>query len=524
MMRLHDHELPNYLGAVKGFRVGAVALVLLATGCSSSTQVSSEAAGALAQDAGSIPQTQLVAPPLTVTVDVPGSDPGFVFINGGGAGAANLFGSGIPEIASGPEILDKKGRPVWFLQIPNDQDAGNFQVQTYQGKPVLTWFQGTKLAGADYIADTNYKIIKKITPHGAPSDFHEFRITPDGRALITSVNTIDADLTGIGGPKNGKINNSIVNVVDIASGNTLLEWDSAQHLPVTDSALSYRDLSNIPGQAAVAPLHINSVALDPDGDLLVSVRAANEMVAVDAHTGAVKWKLGGKDSTFTLGPGADFAGQHDPQFVDANTIMLFNNNVDLGGTRHGPSSIKWLRLDHQTRTATLVREWTQPDNLGTFTQGSVQSLPGGNTFTGWGDANRITEFAADGRVLWSAGQPANAPQKLEGNVGSGGIGTYRAFLQPWVGHPTQKPELAITTGNGQPTLHAVWNGATEVTHWRILTGPTPDALKPLLTAPWNGLNTPIPVPTTAATAGAYFQIQALDKTGTTIGSSDPTKI
>ncbi|WP_235678737.1 hypothetical protein [Mycolicibacterium aubagnense] len=142
MMRLRGHELPSYFGAVKGFRVGAVALVLLATGCSSSSQVSSEAAGPLAQDAGSIPQTQLAAPPLTVTADVPGSDPGFVFINGGGAGAANLFGSGSPEIASGPEILDKKGRPVWFLQIPNDQDAGNFQVQTYQGKPVLTWFQG----------------------------------------------------------------------------------------------------------------------------------------------------------------------------------------------------------------------------------------------------------------------------------------------------------------------------------------------------------------------------------------------
>lgn len=471
-----------------------------------------------------MPQTQLAPPPLNVTVNQPDGGSGLVFINGGEPGAANLFGTGNTGIPSGPEILDKKGRPVWFLQIPGDQDAVNFQAQTYQGKPVLTWFQGDKLAGADYIADTNYNIIKKITTEDAPSDLHEFRLTPDGHALITSVKEVDADLSGIGGPKTGKIADSFVNVVDVASGKTVFAWDSAQHLPVTDSVLNYTQLQGIPGEG-VLPLHVNSIAPDPDGNMLVSVRSANELVDVNPQTGAINWKLGGKNSDFKLGPGVDFAGQHDPTFVDENTIMLFNNNVDLGGTRHGPSSIMWIRLDRQAKTANLLRNWVQPEPVDTFTQGSAQALADGNTFSGWGDANHITEFAPDGRILWNATQPKTSTQ----HVGTGpkalavGDGTYRASLQQWSGHPTQKPELTMSNDNGQPIVHAVWNGATDVTQWRVLSGPSPDKLTPLATTDWNGLNTPVALPAGAATSGNYFTIEALDKNGATIAASDPMK-
>lgn len=90
-----------------------------------------------------------------------------MFINAGAPGGANLFATANPGIPSGPEIVDKQGRLVWFLQIPDDQDAGNLQVQWYQGKQILTWFQGKKLSGADYIADTNYRVIKKIAVDGS---------------------------------------------------------------------------------------------------------------------------------------------------------------------------------------------------------------------------------------------------------------------------------------------------------------------------------------------------------------------
>ncbi|MCK8644175.1 hypothetical protein [Mycobacterium colombiense] len=121
------------------------------------------------------------------------------------------------------------------------------------------------------------------------------------------------------------------------------------------------------------------------------------------------------------------------------------------------------------------------------------------------------------------------PKTSTQHVGTGpkalavGDGTYRAFLQQWSGHPTQKPELTMSNDNGQPIVHAVWNGATDVTQWRVLSGPSPDKLTPLATTDWNGLNTPVALPAGTATSGNYFTIEALDKNGATIAASDPMK-
>jgi hypothetical protein len=35
----------------------------------------------------------------------------------------------------GPEIVDNKGRPVWFLPIANGQSAADFRVQKYHNRP-----------------------------------------------------------------------------------------------------------------------------------------------------------------------------------------------------------------------------------------------------------------------------------------------------------------------------------------------------------------------------------------------------
>ena len=65
----------------------------------------------------------------------------------------------------GPEIVDNKGRPVWFLPIANGQSAADFRVQKYHNRPVLTWAQQKELGGpaqdesADYIFDSSYRLV-----------------------------------------------------------------------------------------------------------------------------------------------------------------------------------------------------------------------------------------------------------------------------------------------------------------------------------------------------------------------------
>jgi hypothetical protein len=51
--------------------------------------------------------------------------------------------AGTGSYASGPEIITHTGRVIWFHALPAGEVATDFRTQTYQGRPVLTWFQGS---------------------------------------------------------------------------------------------------------------------------------------------------------------------------------------------------------------------------------------------------------------------------------------------------------------------------------------------------------------------------------------------
>ncbi|TDH56070.1 hypothetical protein E2F47_08315 [Mycobacterium eburneum] len=462
-----------------------------------------------------VPQLQLSPPPYTVNVDEPSSSAGYVLLNNGGFNPAaavlnpDAAPAAAPPVPGGPQIVDKQGRVVWFGQLPAGQSAANFQVQTYAGQPVLTWWQGDLGGpdtfghgnGVDYIVDAHYRVIATLSPQGLHSDVHEFRLTPDGHALITAYTPVPADLTAVGGPKDGKVWDCVAAVVDVASGKTLSQWSALAHVPVTDSALTTADAAAYRGGVFDA-FHMNSIALAPDGDLLISMRHTSTVYKVSPSTGQIAWQLGGKHSTFALQPGVQFAFQHDAQFADPHTIRLFNNDTD-GADTLGQSSIEWIRLDEAAHTATLVRNQTHPGGVQTFAMGNAQPLPNGNTFGGWGTGQHISEFGPSGELVYDAQTPQGA--------------TYRAFLQEWRAEPTEPPQVSIATGD-RPTVTAVWNGATQVRQWRVLAGDSATALHPVATAEWAGLATTIPV-----SPAAWFQVQALDRSGSVIATSEPTR-
>jgi hypothetical protein len=93
------------------------------------------------------PKTTTVKPPeVTVLQNSPGQADGLIFIAPKGAG----IGGGPQPGPVGPEIVDSSGRVIWFSEVTNGQVAADFRVQSYRGKPVLTWAQQSnfgKLAG-----------------------------------------------------------------------------------------------------------------------------------------------------------------------------------------------------------------------------------------------------------------------------------------------------------------------------------------------------------------------------------------
>ena len=116
-----------------------------------------------------------------------------------------------------------------------------------------------------------------------------------------------------------------------------------------------------------------------------------------------------------------------------------------------------LKLDQQTHTATLAAQYGHGSSFDAEYMGSLEPLPGGNEFVGWGSANYLSEFSSSGEML------------LDGVLPYPDI-SYRAEVAPWVGMPTYPPAGAARTHRGKTTVYASWNGATQVASWRVLAG------------------------------------------------------
>ena len=127
-------------------------------------------------------------------------------------------------------IIDNAGKLVWFKATPGKVSA-DFRVQTYQGKPVLTWWEGQLFVGdgdgVGQVYDSNYKPIAQVrSGNGYTFDLHEFTITPRNTALVLAYERYNRSLTAWGGPKDAKIVDNIVQEVDLATGLVLFEWHS----------------------------------------------------------------------------------------------------------------------------------------------------------------------------------------------------------------------------------------------------------------------------------------------------------
>ena len=431
--------------------------------------------------------------PSALKVDVArsGTAPGDIFVAPKG-----------PKSQGGPMILDSAGRLVWFHPMPGDLQAYNLAVQRYEGKPVLTWWQGEQASGLGrgegVIYDTAYRRLATVRAgNGYAEDLHDFRLTSHGTALIDAYNLARADLSAVGGPADGLVWDCVLQEIDLKTGLVLFEWHSLDHVPITDS---YRRAQK---DKLYDYFHFNSIDELPDGSLLVSSRDTHTVYDIDRATGRIVWRLGGKHSTFAIGAGADFHWQHDARPHGKDELSVFDNEA-IAGMPGRVSRGLVIRLDRRARRASLVRSFTHPDRVKSPSKGNLQLLAGGHAFAGWGGKNpRLSEFAADGTLLFD--ELFVSPKSS----------SYRAYRFAWSGHPTDRPAAAATTAGASTTVYASWNGATEVARWRVLSGTAPSSLRAGPTVARTDFETAIPL----GGAAKLVQVEALDRSGRVIGRS-----
>jgi hypothetical protein len=433
-------------------------------------------------------------PPIVRTTGEPDRSSGDIFLT--------PFNS--PQ--GGLMILGPSGRLVWFHPVPGGE-AFNLQVQRYHDQPVLTWWEGPLSAnhgtiyglGEDVVADRSYRPVVVVhAGNGYTADLHEFQITPRGTAFLDAYVPVHRNLTALGGPSNGTVLDCVVQELDVRTGQVLWEWHSLGHVPL------WRSYWPVPHSPAVwfDYFHINSIEELPDGNVLISSRNTWAIYKIRRSTGQVIWTLGGRRSSFTMGPRTRFEWQHDARMHPGGVLSVFD---DASSPVEEPqASAKFLRLDTRTMTARLAARYTHSPPVLAGLAGNTQLLANRDVFVGWGAAPDFSEYGPGGRQIFNGAFPV-------------GIGTYRALRFPWSAHPLTRPALAAAAApDGGLTVYASWNGATAVARWRLLGGPRPALLHVVgPDADRTGFETAI----STEQHPAYVAVQALDAGGRVLGTS-----
>jgi Arylsulfotransferase (ASST) len=443
---------------------------------------------ATAQTFASLPHLH----PPKVTVTTPAADPalGDIFL-------APKDGS--PQ--QGPMIVNPAGQLVWFAPLRNGYEADNVRVRQYLGQTVLTYWEGRNGSHGHQegvIDSANYAPIATVKAgNGLAMDLHEFDVEPDGVAFFTFYEPEYVNASSTGNARHSFVVDAGFQEVDVRTGLVMFEWHAMGHVPMSDSHTAVPSGANKMWDW----FHINSIDIEPDQNIVISSRGTWAVYELDHNTGKINWSLGGRASSFRLGPGVRFAWQHDATLLPDGTVQLFDNEDDpeVESRSRGED----VALNFTTHTATLVHQYISPDRkVLANSQGSVQALSNGDHFVGWGAIGLVSEFSPSGGLTFEMSLP-------------GHMDSYRAYRFPWSAVGQGAPTVAATSSGAGTKVWASWNGDTEVTQWIVLGGATGATPTPLGTFPRTGFETRMQV----SGDPQRLLVRGLDSTGATVGQS-----
>ncbi len=253
--------------------------------------------------------------------------------------------------------------------------------------------------------DSNYYQIGTYQMgNGYMADVHEFQILPDGSHWMLCYDPQIVDMTVYNPTYNPHttVVGAVIQKLD-ANNNVVFQWRSWDHFSILDP-------EHIPFNTGfIDDVHANAIEIDNDGNILLSSRHLCEITKINVTTGAIIWRMGGKNNQFTFindTEAPQYHYQHDIHRLANGNVTLFDN-----GNYHTPpcSYAKEYTLNEVTKTATLVWSYKRTVASGdvySVAMGNVQRLSNGNTFIDWGlelsqtDAPKMTEVDANKNIVW----------------------------------------------------------------------------------------------------------------------------
>lgn len=318
-------------------------------------------------------------------------------------------------------ILKNDGTPYYYHKS-NDY-LMDFKV-LYNGQLVKTVDDWDKGETFFVTMDTNFAELDTFRVIGYGTNHHDFQLLPDGHILLLTVDLQKIDMSKIvdGGQKDASVLGNHIQELD-ENGNLIFEWRCWDNYNITDAL--HEDLTS----SYFDCVHMNSIAIDFDGHLLVSSRNLDECTKINRQTGEIIWRLGGNNNSFVfLNDRERFSYQHMFRPVEGkpNHYTLFDN-----GKFHTPPCSRAVEYKIDTANMTVEKVWEYKDErqIASAYLGGVFRLPNGNTLINWGQEGYpfATEVSEEGNILFEARSAAN-------------IASYRSYRYPWKG-TAERPYL-----------------------------------------------------------------------------------
>jgi hypothetical protein len=283
-------------------------------------------------------------------------------------------------------VLDQSGNVIKTKNTSPQID--NFQKWNINGTIRYTYFQtdgsytidsipGTE-QGYEYICDSNFNILKRVsllpyedidTSASSKIDVHEFILIDDNHYIAESYrletpSNIPDSLDPLPGKK-------VVGCIiqEINNGQVIFQWHGTDFPEFYGASVENNDFSNT---ATMDYMHLNSICIDSsDNNLICSFRNLNEIVKINRSTGAIMWRLGGKNSDFSLTSDESFLRQHYARIINGGHALIFLDNGQVALRPY--SRILEFQLDEINKQVTSFKAYKIPD---AFIQygGSVQKI------------------------------------------------------------------------------------------------------------------------------------------------------
>jgi hypothetical protein len=189
-------------------------------------------------------------------------------------------------------------------------------------------------------------------------------------------------------------------------GEAIWEWSATEHFEEFDFDIEAKKLIYDQGGDY---LHINTVEVLPNGDILSCSRNANMIFIVSRATGRVIWMWG-------RGPDG-LIGPHNPTMLENGNILVYDNGGSAG---YPPRHRFYTRLvEVNPKTNEIVWEYSFQLHVHphvwfpyrykvrflSLAWGNAQRLPNGNTLSLDAPAGRLFEITRDGELVWEYVNP-----------------------------------------------------------------------------------------------------------------------